>query len=191
MSKNARNGFQFGSWWKTRRVSNPARKRLIDDASAVESELSRLRTHTRVAAQARLSEATQSMANLDAKLHDLKDKLRRGTLQAAVDLARRDLQLKAKALFKARETLAEARKANALVRGSLAVWKDDKASLPPIEQASILDSSESEATDTKTSRGRRRHPPTNKRGVASLGLRVDESWTTSIVLFSRPLICSG
>jgi hypothetical protein len=109
-----------------------------------------LKSQTIASAQANLNSATQLIVDLDKRLQSTREEFEKGTLQGAVSIARRELPLKAKALSETRKIAAEARRADARVRGFLAVWKNDRASVEAMAAPAEIAPADEQAQVTKS-----------------------------------------
>lgn len=125
-------------------------KNLSNATALVEKNIADLKSQAIASAHANLNSATQLIVDLDKRLQSTREELEKGTFQGAVSIARQELPLKAKALSEARKIAAEARRADARVRGFLAVWKNDRASVEAMAAPAAIAPADEQAKVTKS-----------------------------------------
>ncbi|PBB39598.1 hypothetical protein CK221_01900 [Mesorhizobium sp. WSM3868] len=110
---------------KVRDIPNRARSDLLKQANDAENSLRDLRDNVRTNLIVKIEEANKAIADLDTKLQDIRRQLADKSLQTAVEVARKSLQVKGKSLDEARKANRELQRIDARIRGALAVWKND------------------------------------------------------------------
>jgi predicted nucleic acid-binding Zn-ribbon protein len=120
-------------------VPNPAKQEVLRQADSVRAQLAELRTNAISQATSIVNELNGTLAELDRKLQQARANVQNRVLDAAIEVARTELEQTEKEISDARKQVARIDRLDAQIQSRIALWRGEEPMMHAMEQPAPID----------------------------------------------------